>query len=144
MADWLHNNQTEDFKGLVSEVKLIPKKIITEVYTLTPAVIKSDRYWRSIMSVDEYLDRLKVNLIKKYNAFNNTKINEDFEFINYIEFHNKVPVAVKLKDIKLLGDEYNLHVANNETAQELWYMAIGVGICEVNSRGFGFINYKWI
>ncbi|HCW52770.1 MAG TPA: CRISPR-associated endoribonuclease Cas6, partial [Clostridium sp.] len=33
---------------------------------------------------------------------------------------------------------------DNAMAQELLYMSIGTGILEMNSRGQGFINYRYL
>ena len=140
----LSNSYTEDFKGLTADVKIIPNRVIDQIYSLTPIIIKGDTYWRSCMTVDEYEERLKINLIKKYNRFHNIQIDENFQLFSHIEFSNKVPIAVKYKNIKLLGDKCCMHVENNPQAQELVYMALGTGIGENNARGAGFINYKWI
>ena len=37
-----------------------------------------------------------------------------------------------------------MHVADNEMAQKLAYLALGTGVLEMNSRGFGFVNYRWL
>ncbi len=34
-----------------------------------------------------------------------------------------------------------LEIAENETAQKLAWLAVGSGLGEVNSRGFGMVNY---
>jgi CRISPR-associated endoribonuclease Cas6 len=141
----LPNTTTNAIKGLiVSEVKIIPKKLIQTIYTLTPAIVKSDQgYWRSHMSIQQYEELLVANLIKKYNYFNQTKIDENFEFITQLEFMNKKPVATIYKNHKLLGDKLQIHVAENEMAQQLAYFAIGTGLQSHNSRGAGYVNYRW-
>lgn len=48
------------------------------------------------------------------------------------------------KNINLLGDKIVLEVAQNHQAQELAYLALGVGLLENNSRGFGFVNFKYL
>ena len=46
-------------KGLTVENRIIPHKMISEIYTLSPVIMKSDEgYWRSYMSLDEYEERL--------------------------------------------------------------------------------------
>ena len=141
----LVNEFNSDFKGLTSEIKIIPKKHIDKVYSVTPVVVKTEHgYWKHQLSMDDFEKRLKENLIKKYNTFMKTKINENFELYNTIEFNNKKPIAIPYKNIKLLGDKITLKAADNETAQNLLYMAIGVGLYENNSRGQGFINYRYL
>lgn len=55
-----------------------------------------------------------------------------------------MPVPAVYKNVKLLGDKIRLSVADNEAAQNLAYMSLGTGLGEMNSRGFGFINYRWL
>jgi len=141
----LQNRYTDDLKGLTTEIKIISKRHITTVYGLTPIVIKNDNgYWRTNLSIDDFENRLKANLVKKFKRFTKSDMNEDFELFTMIEFTNKMPVAVKYKNIKLLGDKITLHIADNAKAQDLIYMALGTGIGENNARGSGFLNYKWL
>ena len=57
---------------------------------------------------------------------------------------NKKPIGVEYKEIRLLGDKLNLQIADNEMAQELAYFLLGTGIGEMNSRGYGYCNFRWI
>lgn len=139
----LLNEYTQHIKALTIENKTISKTYIEKVYSITPIIIKTEKgYWKEEMSMQDYEKRLKVNLIKKYNSYFNTKIDENFELFNMIEFNNNKPISTSYKNICLLGDKLTFYIANNETAQKLIYFALGVGIGEMNARGFGFINYK--
>lgn len=141
----LVNEYTEEIKILTITKRVIPKKHIDKIYSICPAVAKFEEgYWKSKYSVDVFEKRLIENLVKKYNQFTNTKIEEDFEFINYIEFINKKPIGVKYKGITLLGDKVSLKIAENSKAQELAYFAIGTGLLEMCSRGWGFVGYRWL
>ena len=140
------NTYTEDMKGLTAQIRIIPQKHIDCLYTITPAVLKDNSrgYWRNYMSLSEFGERLKVNLIKKWNQFENEKLDEDFSLYTRIEFSNKVPIAMEYKNIKLLGDKFCIHISDHPTAQKLSYMAIGTGVLEMNSRGAGRVNYRWM
>lgn len=141
----LVNFFNNSIKGLTTEVKIIPKKFIEKIYTLTPLIIKTESgYWKGNLSIDDFEKRIRENLIKKYNEINNTKIEEDFELYNSIEFKNKKPVSVNYKNIKLLGDKISINVSSDPLAQELAYLSLGTGIGEMNSRGLGYVNYMWI
>ena len=141
----LENESNDIFKGLRSEIRIIPKKHIDKIFSVTPAILKTENgYWKQNLTLDDFERRLKENLIKKYNYIMDTKINEDFELYNSIEFNNKKPFAVSYKNVKLLGDKITLNAADNAMAQELLYMSIGTGILEMNSRGQGFINYRYL
>lgn len=139
------HEHTEYIKGLTAEVQIIPMKHINTLYTLTPAIIKDENgYWKEHMSLEMFENRLKSNLIKKWNQFEQTKLDEAFQFYTHIEFLNNCPVAEVYKNVKLLGDKISLQIADNDTAQQLAYMSLGTGIAEMNSRGFGFVNYRWL
>ncbi|SHK79606.1 CRISPR-associated endoribonuclease Cas6 [Clostridium cavendishii DSM 21758] len=141
----LVNEYTDNIKVLTITKTVIPKKIITDIYSITPIIIKTDNgYWKNNISLDEFEERLKINLIKKWNSFHDTKINEDFELFKTIRFNNKKPVATNYKDIKLLGDKLNISISENDLSQELIYFALGTGLGELGARGFGFLNFKWL
>jgi len=140
---FLDNESSEVIKAITIETKIIPKKYIERIYSITPAVAKFENgYWRTHESVETFEKRLKENLIKKYNSFTKQKINEEFDLFTFMKFDNQKPIATKYKDIKLIGDKITLNVAENNLAQDLAYFALGTGLLEMNSRGFGFINYK--
>ena len=131
-------------KGLTVENRIIPHKMISEIYTLSPVIMKSDEgYWRSYMSLDEYEERLFSNLVKKYNSFTGEQIEADFPLYTNITFLNRHPISCKYKRISLLGDKLSLQIADDEKSQKLAYFILGVGLCELNSRGAGFCNFRW-
>ncbi len=141
----LVNEYTDYLKALAIEKKVIPRRHIDRIYSVTPAVAKFEAgYWRTSNNVESFEKRLRENLIKKYNAYFNTKIQEDFELFTFIKFNNQKPIANNYKDIRLLGDKITLNVAENSLAQDLVYFALGSGILEMNSRGFGYVNFKWL
>lgn len=141
----LPNTYTGKLKGLTAEARILPRKHIDVIYTLTPAILKCESgYWKDEMNVEQYEERLRINLIKKWNAFHGEKLEEDFEFSKGIEFLNNSPIGCKYKGIKLLGDKIQLHIEDNRQAQELAYFALGTGVLEINARGFGYVNYRWL
>lgn len=144
-SEKLSNHCTNELKGLTVENQIIPKKTIDELYTLTPIILKTDNgYWKNTMSVDEFEKRLFENAVKKYNEYANVKINEDFQFYTNIKFLNKNPISIQYKRIHLLGDKICIKIADNEQAQDLAYFIVGTGLCEMNSRGYGYCNYHWL
>jgi len=149
LAEFFTNKLVNEFnnniKGLTSEIRILPKKHIEKLYSITPAIMKNeDGYWKNKIKLDEFERRLKENLIKKYNSSMNTKIDEDFQLYTTIEFKNKKPISTNYKNIKLLGDKISLNIAENENAQKIAYMSLGTGIFEMNARGYGFVNYRWL
>ncbi|MCR8744479.1 CRISPR-associated endoribonuclease Cas6 [Romboutsia lituseburensis] len=141
----LANEFNDTIKCLTTKIKIIPKKFIEKIYSISPMIMKSDNgYWKNNLSLRDFEKRLIENLIKKYNRINNTKIDEDFEFYTTLEFKNRKPCTMNIKNVKLLGDKISLNISDNEIAQELAYMSLGVGLLECNSRGAGFMNYRWL
>lgn len=141
----LVNNYNSYIKGLTSEIRIVPKKHIEKIYSLTSVILKNDNgYWRTVISPDDFERRLRENLIKKYNDINDEKLNEDFELYTTLEFKNRKPIANEYKGIRLLGDKVSLNISENKTAQDLAYMILGTGLLEMNARGYGFCNYRWL
>lgn len=141
----LVNEYTDKLKVLTVFKRIIPKKNIDKIYSITPCIEKfEDGYWKNNHSIEEFQKRLTDNLIKKYNKFSGKKIDEETELFTLVEFNNKKPIAVNYKNIKFLADKITLYVAGNSIAEELAYFSLGVGILELNARGFGYINYKWM
>ncbi|MEG0680122.1 MAG: CRISPR-associated endoribonuclease Cas6 [Eubacterium sp.] len=140
----LTKSYTNELKALTVTVKKIQKKHLEKIYTLTPMIQKYERgYWRGQVTLDEFENRLKINLIKKYNFFTGMKVDENFDLFTFIRFDNEVPIVCHYKGKKLLGDKLTLMIADNDLAQEIAYIALGCGIGEMNPRGYGFCNYKY-
>lgn len=54
------NQYTKEIKGLTAEVRIIPKKTIETLYTLTPVILKDENgYWKKCMSLEKFEERLK-------------------------------------------------------------------------------------
>ncbi|WP_343339126.1 hypothetical protein TPELB_14820 [Terrisporobacter petrolearius] len=141
----LSNEYNNTIKCLTTEMRIIPKKFIETIYSITPVIIKDESgYWKQNLSLKDFERRLMENLIKKYNHINGTKIDENVELYTSLEFKNKKPCSINIKDIKLLGDKIALNISNDKMSQDLAYMALGTGILEINSRGAGFVNFKWM
>lgn len=140
----LSNNRTNELQGLTTNIKILKQHLIKKIYTLTPVIIKTENgYWKNNLSLNDFEERLKTNLIKKYNNLFNCKLDEDFQFYNYLKFKNKVPVSRKYKNITLLGDMLELEIAENDIAQKLAWLAIGVSLGELSARGYGMVNYQF-
>ena len=118
---------------------------IEKMYSLTSVIVKTDGgYWKGNLSLEEYEKRIFENLIKKYNALHEEKMDENFAFSTSFAFTNKKPISFPYKNIKLLGDKIEIMIETNDRAQELAKVAIACGIGELNARGAGFVLYKTI
>ncbi|OCS86665.1 CRISPR-associated endoribonuclease Cas6 [Caryophanon tenue] len=141
----LCNTYTDRLKVLSVTVNKWRTGIIDKVYSITPIVLKFDDtgYWKNQYTVADFERLLKDNLYKKYKHFFSEEIVEEVELYTNIQLDNKKPIGMKYKNVTLLGDKVTIHVAANETAQKLFFMALGTGIGHNNSRGAGFINAKF-
>ena len=146
------NEYTSYLKVLTIAKRVIPFRHIESVRSITPTVvkfsnrdIKSDkRYWRGNKSMSVIEDRVKTNLIKKYNSYFGVRLKEDASVFNTIVLKNKVPLVAKYKNKTILGDKFEIDAANDSLSQELLYFALGVGLGEMNARGFGFLGYTYL
>lgn len=67
-----------------------------------------------------------------------------FNYIQLLSLKNKKPISTNYKNIKLLGDKISLNISDEFLAQELAYMSLGTGLSEMNARGYGFVNFRWL
>lgn len=144
LMEKLADAQTDAMKGLTAEVKIIPKLWIEKLYTVTPALIKVSKkgYWKGSLSFEEYEKRLFLNSVKKYKQLSGEDIDENFSLYHRIQMLNRKPIANKYKGICFLGDKLELAIAENEMAQTIAYMLLGVGLLENNSRAYGYLNFR--
>lgn len=140
----LDDFSNDDFKGLVLKARTIPHRHITRLYSLTPIIFKNDGgYWKGVMELDEYENRLNSNLFKKYKSFVGDIEQED-KFYKSIKFLNEKPIAIKYKGVELLGDKLELEIKDDKLSQDLAYLALGVTFSEGSSFSCGFMGYKFL
>lgn len=144
LSNILRNHYTDVIKGLTVENRILPKKIISEIYSLTPVIQKFDGYWKKQISIGGFERRLFENAVKKYDQYMGERIEENFQLYTNIIFLNRKPIANEYKGIRLLGDKISLKIADDVQAQEMAYFLLGTGLCEMNSRGYGYCNYRWV
>lgn len=140
-------HSTEEIKGLVRTVKVIPRRHISGVYTLTPVILVDTEgrgYWRDVMSFSEYEEMLKKSIIHQYEVCTGEKIDQECPLYDQIALKNKTAIGIPYKGITLLGDKLSIQVADNETAQRVAYFLLGSGLGSKGSRGFGFLGYKFL
>lgn len=144
LAKELKNTTTIELKGLEIKREKLNNGIIESLISVTPLLIKTENgYWKENLTIEEFLERIKINLIKKYNFLFKESLNEDFELFTSVEFFNKYPIKIKCKNINLLGDKVKLNIAKNEIAQKLAYLSLALGIGELPARGCSFVNSRW-
>lgn len=141
---YLKNCYTDSLKALAVDEKVFRKGMIEKVYSINPAILKTESgYWRNELTLKDFERLLKENLYKKYKYFFKEDIDESIELYTHLQFDNKKPIAMNYKGKKLLGDKVTIQVASNEVAQKLFFMALGIGILHNNARGAGYLNAKF-
>ena len=63
----LPNTTTKELKGLEAKVRILDERPIEKLYSLSPVIVKTHekKYWKEVMDVEQYMERIKINLIKK-------------------------------------------------------------------------------
>lgn len=124
--------------------RVVPMREIESIRTVTPVTLTTEKgYWRNSLSSKDFEDKLISNLLKKYNKFTGEKVECNFEdvFTSYTEEATHLKRFYKKN--MFLTDKIMLTVSNSDIAQKLAYFALGVGLLEKNSRGFGFMQYTF-
>lgn len=146
MSNLITRTLGDDFKVIAVEQRTIKQRHITELYTVTPALITvNNRYWQIGDNFMLLQDRFQMNLEKKYKAFYGEEINIDHSFIQSIEILNKKPVVLKYKNTHMLGNKFRITINDDELSQKLAFVAEATGIGEKgSSMGMGYCNAQYL
>lgn len=136
----------DDFRVIAVEHKTIRQKHITELYTVTPALITvNNKYWQVGDDFMLLQDRFQMNLEKKYKTFYGEEINVDHSFIQGIQILNKKPIVLKYKNTHMSGSKFKIIVNDDELSQKLAFVAEATGIGEKgSSMGMGYCNAQYL
>ncbi|MGL4989879.1 MAG: CRISPR-associated endoribonuclease Cas6, partial [Sarcina sp.] len=128
LAAYIHNDivnhYDENLKAVKCDIRIIPKKHIEKIYSVTPIIIKNKGYWRNLESIEFFEKRIKENILKKSNYLNKTSI-KNHDFYSEIQFKNRKPISTNFKNIKLLGDKIELSIQSDQISQDLAYLSLG-------------------
>lgn len=145
----LTNEYTSFIKILTSEFKVILKKPIQKLYSITPLIIKipdnnKTEYWRNKHNDIEFFEYIRKSCIKKYEVLNKEVIDKNLKLFSYERIDNGKPITSDFKSKKILGDKVTLELDTDEISQNIAYMLIGTGIADMCPRGYGYLNYQYI
>lgn len=136
--------ENKNFLVLTVTSRVVPFRNIESIRTITPVTLSAEKgYWRNCLTSKDFEDRLISNLLKKYNSFTGENIECCFEDVFVSYFEDASHVKRKYKNKLFLTDRLTLILSDSEIAQKLAYFALGSGILEKNSRGFGFMQYTF-
>ncbi|WP_101474407.1 CRISPR-associated endoribonuclease Cas6 [Fusobacterium sp.] len=139
----LKNNETKEIKTVSLTVDNLDYQHLKKLVSVTPLILKTTGgYWKDYLIEREFLKELNRNIIKKYNYFTNSSI-DNINIFKSVKFLNRGPVSKKYKNIRILGDKVQLEIENNSLAQQLAYFSLGTGCGCMTGRGFSFVNPRW-
>lgn len=140
MKKLLPKTENPYIKILATEVKRYRQRHIAELYTRTPVIVTvENRYWTTEDDIIMLLERMHVNLLKKYKTYFGESIHPQQNFIEKVKILNKKPIAYRYKKTTLIGNKFKIAVHDDEISQKLAFIAMGAGLLEKNSSmGMGF------
>ena len=131
----------------IVEVKIFSIKPTGKFITATPIVVqKKPGVYLSFEqgdTVELFLERIKENAIKKYNAFYNDELSLEEELFDLLKFHKEVAMILKKddKEFTVIGSLWSLLQKRIPKGYIKFYRFIlDCGLGEKNSLGFGFLN----
>lgn len=148
IKDCLQNCREDEYFHMIScEQRTRKLPHITEMITITPAIVTIDRKpWLHEHNIELLLQQLNANAEKKFkHLYPNEQIQAFQPFIQSIRVENRKPVALSYKGRKLLGNKLRFFIHEDEVSQKLANVVMGSGIAEKNSTlGAGFCLAKCI
>lgn len=130
------------------EVKKFKPHLKRHFITSTPIVLyeqnRKNRYYSINKTNDFYffLDRLKDNALKKYNAYFDLNYDFDGNLFDRFQFDKEVAVRVKKADkmFIIIGSLWKNLEKFNMDDKQFYTFIMDCGLGEKNSLGFGMIN----
>lgn len=134
----LNRHSTQNIMCFNTSIITMNIKHINTIQTLTPSVITHNNNTWEKLNFILVKDKIIKNSIRKYNAFYNENIDENFDFISSIEFLNTYPIKINYKNTKIYGNKYNLTINDDDLSQKIAKFVCQTGLLEKNSLGLGF------
>ena len=134
----------------LEKVKIVRKNrfMNNTVITATPIVIMQDNNTcyslRDNNDLKYFFNRLKENILKKYNAYYHTDLTINNDLFSDFELSKEVCLNLNhgLDEFKMIGSrwkfKFNDEIMHNHKLLKFIY---DTGLGEKNSLGFGFLNF---
>ncbi|MBD3363139.1 CRISPR-associated endoribonuclease Cas6 [Candidatus Dojkabacteria bacterium] len=119
-----------------------PIVITIHKHLFTKFNIKSDReqlLWNNGMPLNAFVEGLNINLIRKYNKYNNTQVDEKINLIKNFKFKNFALVPYQKGKIAASYWEFVPNI-KSKLVKQIVNFGLDCGFGEKNSAGFGFMN----
>jgi len=129
-------------------VKVFKPKLNRRFITSTPIVLSENNqnnHYYSLKNTNDlsfFLERVKENALKKYNAYYGEDYSFDGNIFDRFEYDREVAVRVKKADKRfiIIGTLWKNLEKFNMDNKKFYKFLMDVGVGEKNSLGFGFLN----
>lgn len=129
-------------------VGIFQPKLTRRFITSTPIVLFEDNRKNKYYSLDKtndfsfFMDRIKDNALKKYNAYQNDNYYFEGNIFDRFEFDREVAVRVKKADkmFLIIGTLWKNLEKFNMDDKRFYNFLMDCGLGEKNSLGFGMLN----
>lgn len=136
----LPTHRTNEFQGITVEVTPCQFEMVDSLYSVTPVVLyREGGYWQTHMSVMDFKSSLERRIVMAYQQLYDATIPVDYSFCSGVELLNDHPIAMKYKNVTFLCDRVSIQVKPDKVSQQLAHLAMGIGLGDKTSRGFGFM-----
>ncbi|RJS49024.1 MAG: CRISPR-associated endoribonuclease Cas6 [Methanobacterium sp.] len=132
----------------IMDVRIFQPKLTRRFITSTPIVLfensRENKYY-SIKKTNDFsffMDRIKENALKKYNAYQNSDYYFEGNLFDRFEFDREVAVRIKKADnmFLIIGTLWKNLEKFNMDDKRFYKFLMDTGIGEKNSLGFGMLN----
>ena len=149
------NINNPNFLTVEVSKKTIKQFFISELYSVTPVIVTSDK--RVFWTIDRDGDIIKLqrllhdNLEKKYFDFYGEKLEPEQNFIQLLEIKNHKAQRIwtnkkdknkKRVSFHFIGNKFRIVPNEDMVSQKLAFLALSCGLGEKNSFGGGFLLGK--
>lgn len=130
-------------KVLMSQVIQCNYSFINHMDTLTPVVATIDgRCWTQEDGLEILQQRLHNNTARKAKMIFPSFVEPDRNFICGMEMLSEKMIVTPYKNTKLLGTKLKLYINSDQESQKMAFTALGAGLSEKGSIGFGFCSIR--
>lgn len=144
LAEGLAHHESMQIKGLSAQVKEVRPEHIRKLYAITPVIVRFEEggYWRKNHSLEEFQERILSNVVRKYQDYTGETLEMEKPFYYHFQMLNRVPIKTRYKNISLLGDKFEVMVAEDPMSQQIARLLCAAAVGELSARGFGYVGYR--
>lgn len=139
MLVYLPQCESHFMKNIVSTMKIVNDSFVSQIRTLTPAVITiNSKSWFKNQPLEDLIMAIHNNAMKKYMQLTGETLDCKC-FIQGIQVLTEKPFAIPYKGGKIMGHHLILDIKGDDSSQKLAQIVLGQGLSEKNSLGMGYV-----